>query len=337
MDSAVGIDDPTSIFGMDKIYSMGNRESGVDPSAIHDDFMKNYFGVSQQAEQSISKSFQEDIDKIHLYEPGNYGSYDQRSVTRTPSKNFMPPSTSGPRFSTNPTSPERPPISVTNTRPEIDRMPISVRTTETLRYGSPAKTEDERISHVLHEMYDNSIVGTPIIPLITEDDKEELLENCYLLREDLKDQKINVNNIPEPRPDMSREELEKIYRRLRIKNDRKRATSTAEEVIMLAAKGMGKIFNGKREIFGYVLDARGWDATVKGKFKRMKFDTSTWISGIMKDYTMSSGTRIAVELGPSFVLHLITNSGSDAPASKPTYNEKEWEKCIEDIDETETE
>lgn len=53
---------------------------------------------------------------------------------------------------------------------------------------------------------------------------------------------------------------------------------------------------------------------------------------------MSSGTRIAVELGPSFILHLITNSSNDVPnKTKPTYNEKEWQKSIEDIDETETE
>jgi hypothetical protein len=351
MTTAINIDDPTSIFGMDKIYSMGDHDTSVDPSVVHDEFIKNYFGATQQTNYSVSNSLQNNLNKIQSYATIDqpYGSYDQRSVSGTPSKNFMPP-TIGARFGGSPTrsiTSERAPISVTSVRSDIesvrsgmDRMdlsPMNQRTMNTIRYGAPAKTEDERISHVLHEMFDSSTIGTPIIPLITEDDKEELLENCCTLRDELKDLGLNISNIPEPNSNMSKDELERIFRRLRIKNDRKRATTTAEELILLAAKGVGKVFNGKREFFGYRLDARGWDATVKGKFKRMRFDTSNWISGIMKEYTMSSGTRIGVELVPSFLLHLVTNKGDDdAPSTvKPTYSEKEWENSIADIADTE--
>jgi hypothetical protein len=348
------IDDHTNIFGMDKIYRMGDVDSSIDPSAAHDEFLKSYLGVSNPNNSLVSNSFQNDLNKMQSYtlNDQNYGmQFDQRSVAGTPSKNFMPPSMGGPKFSgispTRSIDNNNAPISATSVRSDAESMrsgfadmsfsPSRERTMNTIRFGAPAKTEDERVSQALQEMLNNGAVGTPIIPLVTEDDREELLENCISLRDELKETGANVSNIPEPHSGMSKEELERIFRRLRIKNDRKRATTTAEELITLAAKGMGKFFNGKREFFGYKLDARGWDATVKGKFKRMRYDTSTWVSGIMRDYTMSSGMRIGVELVPSLLICLATNKGDDdsPQTTKPTYSDKEWENSIADIADTE--
>lgn len=347
MTDVTNIDDPTSIFGMDKIYRMGNIDSSVDTTVVHDELMKNYLGTNNTSHSLVSNSFQNDLNKMQSYtlNESNYGMHlDQRSVAGTPSKNFMPPSVNGPRFTgispTRTTSSDRAPISVTSMRSDMGDMsfsPSQERNMNIIRYGSPAKTEDERVSHALQEMLNNNPIGTPIIPLVTEDDREELLENCCSLRDELKELGINISNIPEPHSSMSKEELERIFRRLRIKNDRKRATTTAEELIFLAAKGAGKIFNGKHEFFGYKLDARGWDAIVKGKFKRMRFDTSAWVSGIMKEYTMSSGMRIGVELVPSLLICLATNKGDDdsPQTAKPTYSDKEWENSIADIADTE--
>ena len=350
------IDDRTNIFGMSKIYSMGDIDSGIDAGQVESEFLKNYLGEKEQSNYSASNAYQNNLKQLESYSLGNYNDpnsglqLDQRSVAGTPSKNFMPPTVGGRRTEMGTpnavsTTVGRTPMPVSTTRSiaasDFDRFsPSRERTIEQIRYGAPAKTEDERVSHALHEMLSHNNVGLPIIPLVTEDDKEELLENCSTLREELKDLGINITNIPEPHNGMSKEELEKIYRRLRIKNDRKRATTTAEEVIMLAAKGAGKIFNGQREWFGYRLDARGWDATVKGKLKRMRYDTSTWVSGVMKDFTMSSGTRIGVELVPSFLLCLATNKGEDGSGISTSktvsaVNEKEWENSIADIADTE--
>lgn len=325
---------------MDKIYRMGDVDNTIDPSVTHDELIKNYLGSTNQSNYSASNAFQNDLNKMQSYvlnDQSYGGALDQRSVADTPSKNFMPSSAMSRG------SPTRTimPASANSVRSETGFVenfsPSRERNMNMIRYGSPPKTEDERVSHALQEMLNNSAIGTPIIPLVTEDDREELLENCCNLRDELKDIGLNINNIPEPHNDMSKEELERIFRRLRIKNDRKRATTTAEELILLAAKGAGKFFNGSREFFGYKLDARGWDATVKGKFKRMRYDTSTWISGIMKEYTMSSGTRIGIELVPSLLLCLAANRGDDdgVQSQKPTYSEKEWENSIADIADTE--
>ena len=229
------INDRTNIFGMSKIYSLGDVDNNVDASQVESEFLKSYLGVKENT-YSASNAYQSNLKQLESYSLGNYGDpnsdlqLDQRSVIGTPNKNFMPPNTNdSPQNSAMrnrmPQSPSREGYS-----PSSDRYsPSRERTFDQVRYGAPAKTEDERISHTLHEMLDGSNNGSSIIPLVTEDDREELLENCSSLRDELKEIGMNVSNIPEPNNSMSRDELEKIYRRLRIKNDRKRATSTAEE------------------------------------------------------------------------------------------------------------
>jgi hypothetical protein len=341
------IDDRTSIFGMSKIYSMGDIDNGVDANQVESEFLKNYLGEKEHVNYSASNAYQNNLKQLESYSLGNYNDpnnglqLDQRSVAGTPGKNFMPPTVGGMRTPHMSMQSNRSQMPISTTRTvnpnEFDRFsPSRERTMEQIRYGAPVKTEDERVSHTLHEMLSNSNIGLPIIPLVTEDDKEELFENCSTLREELKEMGISVDNIPEPHDGMSKEELERIFRRLRAKNDRKRATTTAEELIMLTAKWTGKVFNGQNSWFGYRPDARGWDATVKGKLKRMRFDTSNVVSGIMKDIAMSSGTRVGVELIPSFLLTLATNKGEDTTSTdKSKVNEKEWENSIADIADTE--
>lgn len=353
------IDDRTNIFGMSKIYSMGDIDNSVDPMAVESDFLKDFLGADNRKDYSASTEFQNNLKQLETYSSSNYNDpntglqLDARSVAQTPSKNFMPPSMNSPlqprsttygglRGEASPTFSKsaisvRTPYSTYST--DFDKQTSSRENTmNQIRYGSPPKTEEERVSSTLNEMFIDSRFGTPIIPLVIEDDKEELLEDCISLRDELKEVGVNISNIPEPNSTMTKEELERIYKRLLIKNNKKRAGVTANEIIMLGARGLGKIFNGQREWFGYRFDARGWDTTVKGKLKRMNYDTSNWISGVMKEWTMSSGTRIAVELVPSFLLCLATNKGEDASntgSKKTSYNDQEWANSIAEIAETE--
>ena len=353
------IDDPTHIFGMGKIYSMGNIDSEIDPTAVEADFLKDFLGSDAKKDYSASMEFQNNLKQLETYSSSSYNDpnaglqLDARSVSQTPSKNFMPPTVGGqnrnllssPTYSNSAIDGPRTPMSAMSNNSYGQRPGDGYRSSssrdqviEQLRYGSPSKTEDERVSNALGEMFNNSSFGTPIIPLVIEDDKEELLEDCISLRDELKDIGINISNIPEPNGSMNKEELERIYKRLLIKNNKKRAGTTADELIMLGAKGLGKIFNGQREWLGYRLDARGWDTTVKGKLKRMRYDTSNWISGVMKEWTMSSGTRIAVELVPSFLMCLATNKGEDGPnvaSKKASCSDEEWANSIAEIADTE--
>jgi len=137
-----------------------------------------------------------------------------------------------------------------------------------------------------------------------EDEKASLLEQIDMLTESLEDEGINLSRIPKVSSRSSYEEIESVYRTLRLKNDRKRYTTLAEEIILAGAYGLENIFNGERVILGrYKPDLTDWHQTVNMKLRRMRFDTSSLVSDIMQDYNIGSGMRIAFELIPSLFTH----------------------------------
>jgi len=73
---------------------------------------------------------------------------------------------------------------------------------------------------------------------------------------------------------------------------------------MFGAHALEEIFDGKRVWFNrYSPDLTGWHNTVNVKLRRMRYDTSNLVSGVMQDYNIGSTTRIALELVPSMFLH----------------------------------
>jgi hypothetical protein len=69
------------------------------------------------------------------------------------------------------------------------------------------------------------------------------------------------------------------------------------------AYGLENVFDGKREVLGSKIDLTGYSDTVKVKLRRMRYDTSNFVSGIMQGYNISSGWRIMLELVPSLFLY----------------------------------
>jgi hypothetical protein len=66
---------------------------------------------------------------------------------------------------------------------------------------------------------------------------------------------------------------------------------------------MESVFDGQREVFGSKIDLTGYSDTVKVKLRRMRYDTSTFVSNMMKGYNIGSGWRIVLELIPSLFLY----------------------------------
>jgi hypothetical protein len=193
-------------------------------------------------------------------------------------------------------------------------------------YSPPQQTQEERTKQALRGLLANG--GPPqermvLDPLIEDEDKAILVDDISGLRQMLKDSGIDVSSIEEPRMEMSKDTLLRIRHRLQIKNDRNRASTVADELIMLAAKGMETLFNGQREILGYKLDARGWSSSVRTKLRRMKYDTSVFIGEVMRDYSMSPKMRIAIEIVPSFILYVASRKKDDKPAT----TEQDWENA----------
>ena len=97
--------------------------------------------------------------------------------------------------------------------------------------------------------------------------------------------------------------IENVHKILRLKNDRNRYCSFAEECILAGSHTLEWMFDGKKTYLGRRPDLRGWSATVNIKLRRMRYDTSTFVSEVMQDYNLGHGTRIVFELLPSLFLY----------------------------------
>lgn len=136
-----------------------------------------------------------------------------------------------------------------------------------------------------------------------EDDKVILLEQIDMLIMNLKDEGIDVSRVPSVNPASTMEDIQNVHKILRLKNDRNRYCSFAEECILAGSQSLEWLFDGKKAYMGRRPDLRGWSATVNIKLRRMRYDTSTFVSEVMQDYNLGHGTRIMLELLPSLFLY----------------------------------
>jgi hypothetical protein len=165
-------------------------------------------------------------------------------------------------------------------------------------------TEEQKkqriLKHVLHGVEDQKF---SVEKEKEEDDKAILLEQIDMLITNLKDEGIDVSRVPVVGSNSSIEDIENVHKILRLKNDRNRYCSFAEECILAGSHTLEWLFDGKKTYMGRRPDLRGWSATVNIKLRRMRYDTSTFVSEVMQDYNLGHGTRILFELLPSLFLY----------------------------------
>lgn len=166
-----------------------------------------------------------------------------------------------------------------------------------------------------------------------EDMKAILTEQVDMLLSGLADEGVDVSRIPPITEDSSLKEIEKIHKILRLKNDRNRYCSFAEECILAGSSALEWAFDGNKSYMGRTPNLEGWSATVNIKLRRMRYDTSTFVSEVMQDYNLGHGTRIALELLPSLFLYskMKNNQKSDNLITSDEMNDA-FDK-IRDIDE----
>lgn len=177
--------------------------------------------------------------------------------------------------------------------------------------------KDPRLNEITQEKQKQQHVNTVLETLdpadkegdkfLDEEDEEDELaritEQVDLLRNNLEQEGVNLERIPEIRATTSKKEAKHILKILQIKNDRLRYCDFFEEAVLAVAYGAENVFNGQREIFGSKIDLTGYSDTVKVKLRRMRYDTSNFVSSVMQGYNISSGWRIILELVPSLFLY----------------------------------
>ena len=138
-----------------------------------------------------------------------------------------------------------------------------------------------------------------------QDLKASKLEQIGQLRMTLEEEGIDCGSVGNPTSASQMAEIDSVLNILRLKNDRNRYSSLAEEVILGMAEGIETVFDGTREvpILGWKPDYTGYNATINVKLHRMRFETSQVVGNIIQRFNIGPTSRIIMELLPSFFLY----------------------------------
>lgn len=207
--------------------------------------------------------------------------------------------------------------------------------------SSSIPSEDEQLTDMTNEeikqSHVNRVVGSmdQIVDdseyVKKEDDEDEIAqmkEQIDLLRGNLESEGVDLSRIPDIQYTTDKKTIKSTLRILQIKNDRMRYCDFFEEVILAAAYGLEGIFDGNREVFGSKINLTGYSDTVKVKLRRMRYDTSNFVSSVMKGYNISSGWRIALELVPSLFLY---SRDRKATTKDNLVSDDAYKKAVQDM------
>ena len=171
--------------------------------------------------------------------------------------------------------------------------------------GDRAHTSEEvkhaTIRKVMKDMKD--IKHIDLQHVHDEDEKLRLLEEIDMLVSILQENEIDISTVTLPDNSWSLEDIMKVRQRLRLKNDRNRCRTFAEEIFLAAAHGLEYVFDGEKTYFGRRPDLSGWSDTVNVKLRHMRYDTSSFVNDVMKQHSFGPASRIMLELIPSMILY----------------------------------
>ena len=174
---------------------------------------------------------------------------------------------------------------------------------EQLNRMTNEEIKQDHINKVLNDIEKNNDDAEFVEKEDEEDEMARIMEQIDLLKTNLESEGVDLARIPDVNTSTSKREAKAVLRMLQIKNDRLRYCDFFEEGILAMAYGLENVFDGKREVLGSKIDLTGYSDTVKVKLRRMRYDTSNFVSGIMQGYNISSGWRIMLELVPSLFLY----------------------------------
>jgi hypothetical protein len=176
------------------------------------------------------------------------------------------------------------------------------------RYDLPKINNTETrsvVDNVMNEMHSETKTAHGSEREKVQDIKLSKIEQISQLRMTLEEEGINCDKIVQPTLDAPLEQIDSVLNILRLKNDRNRYSTLAEEIILGLAEGIETIFDGTRRvpIVNWQPDYRGYHSTVNIKLHRMRFETSQVVGSVIEKYEISPIMRIIMELLPSFFLY----------------------------------
>ena len=312
------LDDPKNIAGLSNLLKDDDVDSNMDLAELEKE-IANGACITQEEEINIAEEYKNEMNRLsrnfdigmNITEPTRKEITPPVSPINTftiASPKFSPKSSPKKNFNSYVDSPRNEQINTyVNTKSyPVEKEKINWNAYNPEDYQLNNMTIEERkqdkINSVLYDIDDKDLEFN-IDKEREEDDKASLLEQIDMLKITLEDDGIDVSGIPNIDKNSSIKDVQNVYKILRLKNDRNRYCSFAEELILAGAYGMEHLFDGKKEWFNRKPDLIGWADTVKIKLRRMRFETSTFVQEVMQEYNMSAGVRLALELIPSMFLY----------------------------------
>jgi uncharacterized protein YfkK (UPF0435 family) len=164
--------------------------------------------------------------------------------------------------------------------------------------------EQTRREHIEHIIGPESAGDFSLENEKREDMKSAMLAEIDELISILNEVNVDLTRIPQVTQDTSYEDIEKVLRMLRHKNDYSRYCDLAQEGLLTIAHGLEELFDGKRMWFNrYQPDLTDWHNSVGTKFRRIRHDMGQVVSGVMQEYNISPFMQILLELVPNLFIY----------------------------------
>lgn len=192
-------------------------------------------------------------------------------------------------------------------RRRIHDIPMATGAHGRPRPGSLTEEQERRqhINSVMGAMRQETRTSSGVEHERAQDVKASKLEQIGQLRMTLEEEGVDCGGVGAPSMTSPTDEIDSVLAILKLKNDRNRYSSLAEEVILGIAEMIETVFNGTREVpfVGWKPDYTGYHNTVNVKLHRMRFETSQVVGNAIEKYNVGPLNRIIMELIPSFFLY----------------------------------
>lgn len=333
MISSTDINEPINIRGMSALVNRSKIDNDKQPLDIEDEILNvtsefNDIIVNNNNKDSYLEDFENQINNINNienYSPkGNQfnlneneqpsNSFNQPSFNEQPSStSFNQPSFNQPSFNQQPsTSFNQPsfnqPLSNSFNQPSFNQPPSTSFNQPSFnqqqKYPYPNQynnfqimTNQEEDDDCEDDDYDEELIKEK-----EKDKKILLLENIHMLKEELRDDGENINNIKHVDEESRIQDIEYVYKVLSIKMNRKRYTSITEEVILTGVNLLETVFNGENKLLGTQLDLVGYSSVAKQKLRKMRGETTTIVGDTIEKMELNFFTKLIIELVPSMFL-----------------------------------
>jgi hypothetical protein len=277
------LDDPKNIAGLSSLLRDDDLESNMDLAELEKEIANGAHNIIQQNDINVADEYKKEMNRLSRnFDIPTYKEEMQPEPIQIPTMS----SYNSPRHNNN--------SSNNNNWQNIEDNQLKNMTIE--------EQKQDKLNHVLRDI-DERGVEFNIDKEREDDDKSSLLEQIDMLKITLEDDGIDISNVPQIGKSSNMKDIQNIYKILRLKNDRNRYCSFAEELILSGAYGLEYLFDGKKDWWGRKPDLTDWSSTVKVKLRRLRYETSTFVSEVMHEYNLSPGFRLALELVPSMFLY----------------------------------